>query len=102
MSDVLRLYLESQAPCSKPEPDIVWCRGVARLAACHGVPCIGLAGTLGKGYTIANTVGIGAVFSIIERPRTLDSAIEDAYRLVSESATQIANLIQLSFSISHT
>ena len=75
---------------------------VARLAACHGVPCIGLAGTLGKGYTIANTVGIGAVFSIIERPRTLDSAIEDAYRLVSESATQIANLIQLSFSISHT
>lgn len=68
---------------------------IARRAIKYNVPCIGLAGMLGKGYLDVNAMGLGAVFSIIDRPRSLDSAIEDAKRLVAESATQIAKLIEL-------
>lgn len=68
---------------------------VARRARNHSIPCIGIAGTLGRDYAIVNDIGLDAVFSILEKPRTLDSAIQDAAQLLIAATTQIAHLIQV-------
>lgn len=68
---------------------------VARRARERGVPCISLAGTLGKDYQLVHAAGLDAVFSIMDRPRTLESAIADTATLLTNSAAEIARLIDL-------
>ena len=62
--------------------------GVARLARQRGIPVFGLAGSLGKGYEEVHDLGIDAVFTLVDRPMTLDEALEDTERLVSSLAEE--------------
>ena len=62
--------------------------GVARLARQRGIPVFGLAGSLGKGYEEVHNLGIDAVFTLVDRPMTLDDALEDTERLVSSVAEE--------------
>ena len=62
--------------------------GVARLASQRGIPVIALSGSLGKGYEEVHNLGIDAVFTLVDRPMTLDEALEDTERLVSSLAEE--------------
>jgi glycerate kinase len=62
--------------------------GVARLARTLGVPCLGLAGTIGPGAETVLTEGIDAYFSICPGPMTLETAIERADPLLASAAEQ--------------
>ncbi len=73
---------------------------VARRARDRGVPCISIAGTLGKDYLRVHDAGIDAVFSILDRPRTTESAIANTDTLLRSGAIQIARLIDVAQSIS--
>ena len=62
--------------------------GVARLASQRGIPVIALSGSLGEGYEGVHELGIDAVFTLVDRPMTLDEALEDTERLVSALAEE--------------
>ncbi len=62
--------------------------GVARLASKRGIPVIALSGSLGAGYEGVHELGIDAVFTLVDRPMTLDEALEDTERLVSALAEE--------------
>ncbi len=62
--------------------------GVARLASKRGIPVIALSGSLGEGYEGVHELGIDAVFTLVDRPMTLDEALEDTERLVSALAEE--------------
>ena len=62
--------------------------GVARLARQRGIPVFGLAGSLGQGYEEVHNLGIDAVFTLVDRPMTLDEALADTERLVSSLAAE--------------
>ena len=62
--------------------------GVARLASQRGIPVIALSGSLGSGYEGVHELGIDAVFTLVDRPMTLDEALEDTERLVSSLAEE--------------
>jgi glycerate kinase len=70
--------------------------GVAQLAKRHGKPVICISGSLGEGWEQVHEVGIDAVFSICSGPLTLAEAMNDAAKLIRESALQVARLWQAS------
>lgn len=62
---------------------------VAQRAQRLGIPVIGIAGSLGAGYHEVHEHGIDAVFSLVNRPMTLQDAMADTARLL-ERATEEA------------
>ncbi len=68
--------------------------GVAQIAQKQNVPTIILAGTVGKGIEQLYQYGVLAVFSIINRPLTLNEAIEGAQELLQNTAEQVIRLLK--------
>ncbi|KAF4971969.1 hypothetical protein FZEAL_9707 [Fusarium zealandicum] len=68
---------------------------VARLAKTHGLPVIAIAGTIGPGARVNYDVGIDAFTCIIQRPMTLDDAVNDAERLTKESAESVMRIVEV-------
>ena len=61
---------------------------VAQRAHRLGIPVIGIAGSLGAGYREVHDHGIDAVFSLVNRPMTLQEAMADTERLVSRATEE--------------
>jgi len=66
--------------------------GVARAAAEAGRPTVVLAGSVGPGAGELEKVGWTVVLPIIDRPMTLDEAVQDAAALVAGAAARAARL----------
>ncbi|WDP86192.1 MAG: glycerate kinase [Desulfobacter sp.] len=62
--------------------------GVARQALAQGVPCIALCGGMGDQINELHDLGIDAVFSICNRPLSLDRAKTNAFELLSRATQQ--------------
>jgi glycerate kinase len=69
--------------------------GVARVAARHRKPVIGIAGSLGAEAGAVHAHGIDAVFSVLHRPCTLDEALGEAAVNIETAARNIAAVVQL-------
>lgn len=69
--------------------------GVARLARARGVPVIALAGAVGAGAQAVYPEGIGSVFSIINRPCSLDEALSDAAANLRFTAMNLARTLAM-------
>jgi glycerate 2-kinase len=69
--------------------------GVARLARQHGIPVIGIAGSLSAEVGLLYDHGLDAVFSVLERPCTLPDAFAEAAGNVRRTARNIAATIRL-------
>lgn len=69
--------------------------GVARLAQLHRKPVIGIAGTLGEGYTELYEVGFNSIFSILNAPMTLETAIQNSRLFLEEKGLSIGRLLSL-------
>jgi glycerate kinase len=63
--------------------------GVARLAKQLGIPTIVLAGSIGPGIDALYEHGVTAVFSIVNRPMTLDQAMSQTAELLEQTAEQV-------------
>lgn len=63
--------------------------GVAKEAKKYGIPVIAIAGTLGHDVNLVLKEGIDAVFSIIQKPTTLEKAIECTAEWIKYTANQI-------------
>ncbi|AZR72898.1 glycerate kinase [Anoxybacter fermentans] len=73
--------------------------GVARVAKKYSKPVIGIAGSLGAGALKVYDHGIDALFSIINAPMTLDTAIEKTPILLEELGESIGRMITLSYQL---
>lgn len=62
--------------------------GVAALAKKHGIPCLAFAGGIGDGLAELHAAGIGAAFSLCNRPLTLDEAVVSGPALLSAAVEQ--------------
>ena len=68
--------------------------GVAKVAKRDGVPVFCLSGGLGDGADDVLAHGIDAVFSICDRPLSLDECMRDAPQLVEAAATRLCRVFK--------
>lgn len=66
--------------------------GVAKAAKAFNLPVLAIAGGLGSGVELVFEHGIDGVFSITDRPMTLDEAIAGAYGLVTNAAERLLRI----------
>ncbi len=69
--------------------------GVARIAVRHGVPVIGIAGSLGPGAESVHQHGIAALFSVLKAPCSLPEALAAAADNLHMTARNVAAVIKL-------
>ncbi|MFN1143377.1 glycerate kinase [Serratia quinivorans] len=69
--------------------------GVARVAKRHGLPVIGIAGSLSKDYQVVHQHGIDAAFSVLDRVVTLEEALTDAATNLEVTARNVAAVWKL-------
>ncbi|GAX89502.1 glycerate kinase [Effusibacillus lacus] len=63
--------------------------GVAKVAQRAGVPVILVAGSIGEGVEILYQHGVQSVFSMVNRPMTLEEAMENAHVLLEAAIERI-------------
>jgi glycerate kinase len=69
--------------------------GVARVAAGHGRPVIGIAGSLGPGAATVHAHAIDAVFAVLPRPCRLDEALAEATDNLRTTARNVAAVLRI-------
>lgn len=67
--------------------------GVAKLANKYKIPVIALTGAIGKGAEILYEEGFNSIFSIIDKPMTLEEAIQNSRTLVENAAERIIRAV---------
>jgi len=67
---------------------------LAKLAARHGVPVVGIAGSVADNARKLTSKGFTALFSITNQPMDLATAMQGAPRLMERIAEQVAGLIR--------
>ncbi len=69
--------------------------GVAGAAKKSGKPVIAIAGTLGEGYQELYTLGFDAIFSIIDKPMTLNEALILSPELIERFSNSLIRLLTI-------
>jgi glycerate kinase len=69
--------------------------GVAKTALKYNIPVIGISGGLGKDYMELLDKGFNSVFSITDKPMSLEEAIENSHILLENTAERIARLLKI-------
>lgn len=73
---------------------------VARQAKLRGIPVVALAGTIGKGARETYAFGIDSYISILKKPCSLESAIEDSPSLIASAAERVMRFILVGINMS--
>ena len=68
---------------------------VSRIAKKYNKPVICIAGSLGAGFKEVHSHGIDAVFSLLNRPMSLQNALKDTSRLVEIATEQACRSIDI-------
>ena len=63
--------------------------GIASLAKKHGVPVLVFTGSIGQGIPEIYDQGVTAIFSIVNKPMSLETAIKNATQLLHASVTNV-------------
>lgn len=66
--------------------------GVAKEAAKRGIPCIVIAGSIGRGAEELYEHGVTSIFSLADRPLSLEEAMSEAAQLMEKAAERIVRL----------
>ena len=69
-------------------------QGVGLHAKRHGIPCIGLSGSLGDGAEKISDFGISSLHCIVDRPMTLEYAMTNAETLYYKAAVRMFRTIK--------
>ena len=70
--------------------------GVAMTAKKYGVPVIALVGSIGKDARVLFDKGIDSIFSIVDRPMSLDEAMKNCALLLQDAAERVIRLYRIS------
>ncbi len=69
--------------------------GVAKLAQKHGIPTIAIVGSVGKDVEKLREIGIEGIFSIINKPMSLEDAVQNSEELLTYISEQVIRLYLL-------
>ncbi|GAB5490822.1 MAG: glycerate kinase [Phototrophicaceae bacterium] len=69
--------------------------GVARLAQTYNIPTIALVGGLNVHDRILHDAGINAVFSVVDKPMSLENAIGNAEVLLERAALRVGYMLKM-------
>ena len=69
--------------------------GVAKVAKGSNIPVIAIAGGIGKDAEDVYAKGIDSMLGIVHAPMSLEDAVEDALRLIADTAEQAARLVMI-------
>lgn len=69
--------------------------GVVKLAKKYNIPTIAFAGAIGNDIKILYDYGFDAIFSIMQGVETLDMALKNGEKNLSETANNVARLIKI-------
>lgn len=69
--------------------------GVAKVANESNVPVIAVAGGIGKEAETLYDKGFNSIFSIVDRPMTLDEAIQNGSELLEKAAERIMKVLKI-------
>ena len=69
--------------------------GVAKVAKARDIPVIAIAGGIAEGAEAVYDAGIDAMLGIVQEPMSLEDAVEDATRLIANTAEQAARLVAI-------
>ncbi len=72
---------------------------VARIAKKNNTPVIAITGTIGKGANVNYDAGIDAYSSIIQKPTSLEKAIEKAPKWIEESTESVLRQVAIGYGI---
>lgn len=67
--------------------------GVAKEAKKNGLPVIAICGEIGEGYDELYNHGFTSIFSIVNRPMTLEESIKDSKKLIRDVSERIVRVI---------
>ena len=63
--------------------------GIASITKKHGVPVLVFTGSIGHGISEIYDQGVTAIFSIVNKPMSLETAIKNATQLLHASVTNV-------------
>lgn len=69
--------------------------GVAQVASKYGVPVIAITGGIGKGANTLYNKGFNSIFSIVDRPMSLNEAMENGSMLLEDTAERIMRTLKI-------
>ncbi|GAA0815036.1 MULTISPECIES: glycerate kinase family protein [Clostridium] len=67
--------------------------GVAKEAEKIGLPVIAICGEIGEGYDELYNHGFTSIFSIVNKPMTLEESIKDSKKLINDISERVIRLI---------
>ena len=67
--------------------------GVAKEAEKIGLPVIAICGEIGEGYDELYNHGFTSIFSIVNKPMTLEDSIKDSKKLINDVSERVIRLI---------
>ena len=67
--------------------------GIAKLAKKYNKPVIIISGGLGKNYKDLYKIGVTSLFSIVDKPMSLNDSMKDVYSLIVDRTEDIMNTI---------
>ena len=67
--------------------------GVAKEAKKNGLPVIAICGEIGEGYDELYKHGFTSIFSIVNKPMTLEESINDSKKLIRDVSERIIRVI---------
>ena len=70
--------------------------GVARAASKQNIPVIAIAGGIGNNIEVLYDHGFTSIFSIVDKPMTLDEAIENCDALLQSVAERVLRTVRIS------
>ena len=68
---------------------------VAQRAKAHGIPTVAISGSLGDGFEQIHDHGIDAAFSILDHCMTLEDAMSETAKLVSDATEQVCRALSV-------
>lgn len=68
--------------------------GIAKLAKKHNIPLIVLCGKSGRDVDELYKIGVTSIFTILDRPKSLEIALEEGYESLRRTALNVARILK--------
>lgn len=69
--------------------------GVAKAAEKYGIPVVAICGSIGKGSEVLYDNGFTSIFSIIDKPMSIDEAIEKSSELIQNCSERVVRALSI-------
>lgn len=69
--------------------------GVAKVAEKHGIPVVAICGSIGEGAEVLYDNGFTSIFSIIDKPMSIDEAMEKSSELIRNCSERVVRALSI-------